>query len=265
MDDQELRTTFNEYPESYYTYRPKYPEELFDKLVAETHIKPGAQLLEIGPGTGQATVPLAKRGYSITAVELGPKMADKARAVLKDYRNVEILVGAFEDVPLPKSHFDLIYSARAFHWIRPESKFKKPFELLRPNGHLAVIQASHVSDESGDKLFFASRPIYREYACSSSPVNRDDNYRLPRACDLKPLDIDTSLFDLQSFTTIPLVITYTGTEYAGLLSTFSKAIALPAERRKRFLEAIKDLVNMEFNGAIEYHFAVTLTTAMKKA
>ena len=74
-----LRATFNEDPYRYDRVRPRYPPELFDDLVALARLPERARLLEIGPGTGQATVPLAERGYAVVAVELGAGLAAVAR------------------------------------------------------------------------------------------------------------------------------------------------------------------------------------------
>lgn len=49
--------------------RPGYPPQLFADLAQLAHIGPGSRVLEIGCGTGQATVPLAERGGEIVAVE----------------------------------------------------------------------------------------------------------------------------------------------------------------------------------------------------
>jgi SAM-dependent methyltransferase len=58
-----LRETFDEDAERYERARPGYPAELLDDLAALTGLRAGDRVLEIGPGTGQATVPLARRGY----------------------------------------------------------------------------------------------------------------------------------------------------------------------------------------------------------
>ena len=81
----------------YDKFRPGYPEPLFDDLVQLSGIPAGGRILEIGPGTGQATLPLARRGLSILGLELGASMARVCRRNTHEFPNVEILNVAFED------------------------------------------------------------------------------------------------------------------------------------------------------------------------
>ena len=74
-----LRGTFDEAPELYDRVRPGYPEEAFEDLATLARLRPGSRVLEIGCGTGQATVPLAARGFEVVAVELGAGLAKVAR------------------------------------------------------------------------------------------------------------------------------------------------------------------------------------------
>ena len=73
-----VRTTFDSSSATYQSARPDYPDELFDDLLAVTGLAPPADLLEVGCGPGNASVPLARRGFRITAVELGAHLADTA-------------------------------------------------------------------------------------------------------------------------------------------------------------------------------------------
>lgn len=61
----ELKATFNQVALLYHQVRPRYPEVLFDDVVSLSEIPPGGRILQIGCGTGQATVPFARRGYRI--------------------------------------------------------------------------------------------------------------------------------------------------------------------------------------------------------
>lgn len=258
----DLRTTFNEDAERYDRFRPNYPAQLLEKLINDTGISSNSLLLEIGPGTGQVTKPLAQLGADITAIELGSGLAEKAKQGLRQYSNVRVLVGSFENTDLPASDYDLVYSATAFHWVKDESKFTKTAKLLKPRGHLAIIHTEHISDDAGDAFHKVShRAIYDTYW---PPKENESIPVLPTLQSLKAPFIDTALFELQSFDVFPEVKIYSAHDYAGLLSTFSHIIALPPDKRRSFLTDIENLINDEFGGKLEKYFAFTLTIAQKK-
>ena len=152
-DRKLLRSTFDEAAELYGRARPGYPAALFDDLAELISIGPGSRVLEVGPGTGQATLPLAERGCRVVAVELGADLAAVARRELAGFSNVEIVTAAFEDWPLPAEPFDLVLAATAFHWIDPAVRVDKVADALRPGGSLATITTHHVA--GGDESFFA--------------------------------------------------------------------------------------------------------------
>lgn len=263
--DINLRHTFNNDAQLYHRIRPRYPETLFKTLIQVTNLPKNAHLLEIGPGTGQATEPLAKLGHKITAIELGSDLAEVAKQVLKKYKDVEVIAGSFENYKLPAESFDLVYAATAFHWIQPKVKFLKSHKILKPTGHLAIIHTEHVSDEVGDKFFFASQHLYRKYSS-----NFIEGFRLPKISELpknsslKSVNIDNKLFETTFFRPFPLVIHYSTVEYIQLLNTYSPVIALPSEIREKFLEGIAKLIDQQFGGSVEKHYAMTLTVAKKK-
>src|SRR5215469_17371256 len=93
-DRERLRTTFNSAAQLYHRARPDYPEELFDALVRLCDLRPGARLLEVGCATGKATLPLARRGFAITCIEMGPELAAEARRNLAGFPHVEIVPAA---------------------------------------------------------------------------------------------------------------------------------------------------------------------------
>ena len=66
-----LRSIFDEDADLYDRSRPDYPPALFADLVNITGIGAGSTVVEIGPGTGQATRGLLATGAAIIAVEIG--------------------------------------------------------------------------------------------------------------------------------------------------------------------------------------------------
>src|SRR5215210_5324503 len=129
-----LRTTFDGDALLYDEVRPGYPADLFDDVVSISGIPAGGRILEIGCGTGQATVPFAGRGYRILCVELGENMAAVARHNLHRYPQAEVRSGNFEEWPLREGAFDLAISATAFHWLDPEVAYPKVAGTLGEGG-----------------------------------------------------------------------------------------------------------------------------------
>lgn len=259
MKDLALRTTFDEVAELYDSVRPHYPDELFDDLVRTTNLSSHSKLLEIGPGTGQATLSLARLGLDITAIELGSRLAAIARENLHDYPAVRIVTGAFEDVELPAETFDLVYSATAFHWIKREARFSKPHRILRPNGYLAIITGSHISD-GDDRFFQATQPLYDTYLPESSDAPA---FRLKELSDVGPAELDESLFRRVLFTCFPRTITYTADQYCALLHTESEKLALSPDKRNAFLTEMAELINSQSKGVAARRYANVMTVARR--
>ncbi len=153
-----LRRIFDQAADRYPDARPESPERLFDALGEEARLQPGDRLLEVGCGPGKATLPLARRGYRIRCVELGPALAAAARANLADFPDVDVIEGAFETYePACGERFDLVFAATAWHWVAPSVRYQRAWQLLRPGGHLATWSAVHVFPEDG-------RPVFRRAA-----------------------------------------------------------------------------------------------------
>lgn len=261
MDDVALRQTFNTQAELYNAVRPHYPPELFEALVEVTQLADGANLLEIGPGTGQATVPFAERGYYITAVELGDAMATVAQRELEKYPNVEIITGAFEDIDLSAESFDLVYSATALHWVKPEMRFTKPHRLLKSDGHLAIIHTNHLSDD----FYHSTEPIYKKYEYDRPKSSNDAKVPLLRdLADVRPSAFDESLFGQVFFKVFPVTLSYDADTYCKLISTYSPTLAMTPVRREEFLNEMKDLINTKFEGQITRRYGMSLTVGKKK-
>ena len=250
------RATFDQEALLYDQARPHYPAKIFDIITEVAHLPKTAKILEIGPGTGQATEPFAQHGYYITAVELGEHLAEVARHKLSVYPNVEIVVGAFEDVDLPAHAYDLVLSATALHWIKPPFKFTKTHHILRPHGHIAIIHTNHVSDGEGDAYFHASQEIHRRFFGSGHAVAS-----LPQAQDLQPPELDRSLFSLTHFSYVPMVVSYTARAYAALQHTYSPVLSLPQETQEAYLGAVEALINDSFGGVLHKHFAMSVAVA----
>ncbi len=182
----QLRTTFDEAALLYDEVRPGYPEALFDDVVSLSGIPSGGRILEIGCGTGQATVPFARRGYHILCVELGENLAAVARRNLEAYPRVEVRTGDFERWPLEEGTFDLAVSATAFHWLDPAVAYPKVAMALKPGGAIALFWNVHVHSDASDSFFEAAQEVYEREA--PEIVGPEDYKGLPRPDEVSGQD-----------------------------------------------------------------------------
>ncbi|NOK62449.1 MAG: class I SAM-dependent methyltransferase [Chloroflexi bacterium AL-W] len=109
------RETFDEVAQLYDAVRPGYPDALFDAVVEFARLPDDAQILEIGAGTGKATLPFAQRDYTMHCLEPGTNLASVIAHNLREYPKVTIEPVSFEVWPLREQAFDLVISAQAFH------------------------------------------------------------------------------------------------------------------------------------------------------
>lgn len=133
----DARDTFDTVADLYGEIRKGYPAALFDDLAALAGLAPGARVLEVGCGAGQATGDLAARAGHVTALDPGPALIDQARARVPA-ANIDFVVSGFEGFEAPAASFDLVASAQAWHWIDPAIAFAKAADLLKPGGTLAI-------------------------------------------------------------------------------------------------------------------------------
>ncbi|MBK1813258.1 class I SAM-dependent methyltransferase [Clostridium sp. YIM B02505] len=124
---------------AYDKMRPSYPEKLIQDVISITGVNSNDRLLEIGAGTGKATVQFAEKAFNIHAIELGEDMAKILKEKCTLFPNVIIDVVSFEDWDSSSyEKYDMVYSAQAFHWIDKNFKYKKCYEILNDNGYLVL-------------------------------------------------------------------------------------------------------------------------------
>jgi SAM-dependent methyltransferase len=232
---------------------------MFDDLAAAA-VPPGARVLEIGCGTGQATVALAERGYRIVAVELGPEMATVARRNLAQFESIEIVSAAFEDWPLPDEPFDVVFSATAFHWVDPAVRVSKSADALRPGGLLATVSTEHIA--GGTEAFFvAVQECYERFDPATPPGLRQQH-----AADIPQDDQELTAsgwFEPATFHRYEWELSYSTADYVDLLLTYSGMRALPAAQRNVLLNCIAWLIDRSHSGQVVKRYLTELRIAQR--
>jgi SAM-dependent methyltransferase len=260
-----LRTTFDEAAALYDEVRPGYPEELFDDVVTLSGIPFEGRILEIGCGTGQATVPFARRGYSILCIELGENLAALARRNLEGFPCTEVRTGAFEEWPLQEEAFDLAISATAFHWLDPAVAYPKVAGSLVPGGSISLFWNVHVHSDASEGFFEAAQKVYEREA--PEIVGPDDYKGLPRSDAIpdRTGEIqDTGLFGEVISRRYRWDVPYDAGSYLRVLNTYSGHRSLPADTRERLFRGIAGLIDSEYGGRIVKGYLTTLYVAPRK-
>ncbi|MFN2386811.1 MAG: class I SAM-dependent methyltransferase [Thermoanaerobaculia bacterium] len=123
----------------YDALRPEYPAALWDWIDRRFALRPGAEVLDVGAGTGRATFPLAERGYRVTAIEPSETMRSRGLERASAFGNrVRFVGGTAEETGRPTASADLIVCAQAFHWVDPARGLPELARVLVPGGGLAI-------------------------------------------------------------------------------------------------------------------------------
>jgi SAM-dependent methyltransferase len=260
---EQLRTTFESAASLYHQARPDYPDELIDALVAMAALEPDAELLEVGSATGKATLPMARRGFGITAVELGTALAGQARRNLAGFGRVAVVNADFERWQPPAGvKYDLVYAATAWHWIDPDVRYAKAWQLLKPGGRLAFWEATHVVPPDGDPFFREIQDVYDEigeglpggWEFSATETLAD------RAAEIEA----SGLFSDVRLRRFGWEIRYTADAYIRLLDTFSGHIAMAQWQRDRLYGEIRRRLAARPDGTVRRDWGVVLHVACRR-
>lgn len=253
--DRSAKVVFNDAAIDYDKYRPSYPDEAITAMVDLSEVGPKSRLLEVGCGTGQATEPLAARGFEIDAVELGPNLAAVAINKLARWPRVHITVNAYEDYEPQVGAYNLIYSAQAFHWVDPSVRLQKSARLLRQNGYLALLY--NCTPQLDGTLAVLSDRLQRLTGIPvGTPQMHQDMDRWQTELSESGLFSDIVLYEY------PWSSSYSAEAYQGLFRTYSDFRGLSADLRAETAKTIERTI-YEAGGTVTREYVCTLIHARK--
>lgn len=159
----DFRKTFDTIPEEFEQYRPRYCKELFDELISGCGLDSGKTVLEIGPGTGQATEPVLATGCDYTAIELGENFTAFMKEKFGKYHNFKIINDDFETHDFEDNKYDLVYSAATIQWIPEKTAFTRTFQMLKPGGYLAMFMTRSDEKSANRELHQKIEEVYEKH------------------------------------------------------------------------------------------------------
>lgn len=252
--------SFNTVAQLYDTYRPSYPPALVEAILSTSGIPREGQILEIGSGTGIATVLFARRGYTILCLEPGENLVKIARRKLRDFSKVDFRVTTFEDWDSEDHRFDLVISAQAFHWISKEIRFQKASQVLRAGGYVAIFWNRYPPIEAPINQRLDA--VYQKYA--PELTSRENPAEYEEGIQGWIREIEASEYvDFDGVKRFPWQESYSTSRYLGLLNTHSDHIRLPKQKRQRLLAGIAEVLEDE-GGKIERLYEAVVFLARKR-
>jgi len=123
---------FSRVSAGYATFRPRYPDALFDLLAAVAPAREAAW--DCGTGSGQAAVGLAR--YFARVIATDASEAQIAHAT--PHPGVTYRVAPAEHSGLEDRSVDLVTAAQAVHWFEGPQFWAEARRVLRPAGVIAV-------------------------------------------------------------------------------------------------------------------------------
>lgn len=139
---------FSDRVSNYLKYRPSYPAELIDTLIAECKLKPDSVIADIGSGTGKLSQLLLAKSLPVTGVEPNNEMRLAAEALFESNSSFTSVAGQSEATGLKAKSVDLITVAQAFHWFDVKAS-KVEFErILKAGGFIALIWNHRDTDQA---------------------------------------------------------------------------------------------------------------------
>jgi SAM-dependent methyltransferase len=247
--------SFGAVARNYDRARPSYTAALVDDVVA---LLPGRDVVEVGAGTGKATVPFGVHGLAMTCVEPDPEMAAVLAENTRLLPNVTVTVSAFEDFQ-PDGLYDGLIAAQSWHWTSPELRWVKAAGVLREGGVIALFwnrEQSHLTP-----LGSAVADVYRRWGLNES--NQQSPDRTPPAWPRDEMEKQPTFSDVE-VRTYPSVHSYSTAAWLAYAASTSNLLILEPAHREAILADIAKVID-DGGGVLEIHRRCDLYLARRTA
>ncbi|MFE7527175.1 class I SAM-dependent methyltransferase [Kitasatospora sp. NPDC057542] len=235
--DRTRARVFGEAAELYDAARPGYADALVTDVLAYAELG-GRPAVEVGAGTGKATVLFAGRGVPLVCVEPDPRMAEVLRRNTGGYPQVRVENGGFEEWAADGREFGLLFAATSWHWLDQARRWDLVHDALGPGGAVALFWNPHGVLDGGPYDELAE--VDRKFGVENAPHGQRASFYGPEAGGGDPgwpepeCRRDGRFADLRAVRYREEVWYETG-RYLDFLASVSTYRVLPEERREGVL------------------------------
>ncbi|TJZ58874.1 class I SAM-dependent methyltransferase [Streptomyces piniterrae] len=252
---RQVAESFGADPERYDRARPRYPDAMVARIVAES---PGPDVLDVGIGTGIAARQFQAAACQVLGVEVDARLAEWARRC-----GLDVEVAAFEAWDPAGRLFDAVVSGQAWHWVDPVAGAAKAARALRPGGRLAVFWNV---DQPPSELAKAFAEVYRRAMPDSLAAGRwtktsSDGHAL--LCGKAADGIrETGAFGAPAQWRFDWERRYTRDEWLDQVPTTGGHAQLPAAEREEVLTGIAAAIDA-VGGGFTMRYATVVVSATR--
>ncbi len=258
-----LEWTFDTVATKYEKLRPGYTDDLYKMLFEYIAIDSSSNVVEVGIGGGQATLPILKTGCALTAVEYGENFSKLCEKKFGEYKNFSVINEKFENVSFPDSQYDLVYSASAFHWVPEDIGYPKVYDMLKRGGVFARFANHPYRDKGNPVLSSEIDKLYFKYYCGyyGKDIRPGKEYSEEQAVKRAQIAEKYGFVDIK-YAMFYRTRTFSAKEYVELLGTYSDHIAIEEKIRTEFFAKIEETIN-QYGGTFTIYDTIDLQLARK--
>ena len=249
----------------YARFRPNYSNEVFKYLSETFLLNKDSNILDLGCGTGQIALEIAKNVKHVYAIDPQDDMLNEGKALAQENNtnNITWKIGQDSDINnLINKKIDLTTIGRAFHWMNREKVLEDLYSITNNGGGIAIIGDSKI--KVGKMEWENIRDeVIKKYLGEDRKAGKTGTYSHPTKLhediikESKFKDIKIKTIDFTRVWTIDKIIGY-------CYSTSFCSIPLLGNKKDDFEKDLKEeLLKLNFNGKFNDTGNFEVITAIK--
>ena len=258
LQRDEGRHLFGLDPSGYEAGRPDYPSFVYDDLRGRCGLAHGAQVVEVGPGTGIVTGHLLSAGARVVAVEPDPSLASYLSGAHQS-EDLEIIGTTLEAADLDHRRFDLAVAATSFHWVDQRQGLQKLSDAVRPGGWIALWWTLFRDPNQPDAFSTAVEELLGPSTRGAFDEPGRPPFQLDGERRRRDLAVWAEAQDVQS-RIVPWTCVLTPPQARALYASMATVIRRPLAERQALLDQIEALASEASGGRVERNFVTALYT-----
>ena len=243
----DAKARFSDRVADYVKYRPSYPYEAIDAIVAAVHLAPGARVADIGSGTGISSKLFLERGFEVVGVEPNAEMRAAAEGGLSHHGKFQSTGGTAEHTGLEDASVALAIAAQAFHWFQADEARAELRRIVVPPHPVALMWNERLTDTP---FLHDYEAALREHSIDYATVNHRDNVTR---------DVLVPFFaEFETFT-VPNAQRFDRKGFIGRALSSSYVPQRGQPKHEAMMQAIDEIfANHQVDGVVEFRYVTSV-------